>query len=479
MSHFPPRQFFFQLASSGIWTFVTVVVLTCLLAVGCKSTDKSKSGFPFFGGGTTVNPPESEFPPEMPPISPAGQFIVNESPGPATPTSLGSPVTSGASTAYEPPAMLPTGSGLPSSTYSSSPASSMRSPSSSYSQDNMAMVYSPSPGANTNSGGVAGSVPSTYSGSGNGGGGTPTSRYGYGSQETTDSGYPSGGSSDYSGSSDYGRSYSPGGTSSPSSDTRYDRGSSNRGGSDYGGSSTPDNYYNYGTSDGRTTSLTPIGSPLEDGDYLAADGTITRVINGKKYELVQYFLPNPPILPGSTGDIQPQLPQAATYAPITSDYRTATQMTSDFGKVLPIPSYDTLLNQQENSSPVALQGIVTVTDQAKTIIIPDNAAIETVPSMNYSDYSEIGALGTTSSLPDGNNVDTDDEMQRSIWSLMARQNNDLLLYGTKNQSELTQNNLPLYFPLNNSFNGSVNQSPGNTVAPGLGSPCWRNGLGFF
>jgi hypothetical protein len=133
---------------------VVIVIVSCLLAFGCKSSDKSKSGFPFFGGGTAANSPANEFPAEQAAIPPAAPVVVQNGPGPATPSSpVMSAATSGTSSAYNPPELVPAGRAV------ASPA---------YAAENSTMVFDPSPGATTNSGGAAGPLPGAYSGSGYG-----------------------------------------------------------------------------------------------------------------------------------------------------------------------------------------------------------------------------------------------------------------------------------------------------------------------
>jgi len=398
-----------------------VIILSCLLAIGCASSG-NKSFMPFFGGGTPVKSPENEFQPASPPMIASQPITINEGPGPATPSSpVVSAVTSSSSNTYDPPAMLPARSA---------------SPAASYARNNMTEVYDISPSTKTNSGGVAGSLPSTYSsysgssysGSTTGTGSTSNSSnsYDYGRTSTTGSGSGSG------------RTYPASSTSSSTNNTRYGNDSSYDGagydGSSYGDSS-PYDRYNHGPLTGHSSSLVPAGSGLEDGDYQAEDGSMMRVINGKAYELVQYIDRNPPRLPDLLGDpqsqssTQPQIPHTSTPVQILADYRTATQMTNDFGKSLPIPEYENLLDQQANGLYVMSQGVVTVTVPATpTTIIPDNAPVETVASLDYSDYSHVSSIRVPSSLNNGANSEVDEEVQRSIWSIMAKQNHDLLLY---------------------------------------------------
>jgi hypothetical protein len=216
----------------------------------------------------------------------------------------------------------------------------------------------------------------------------------------------------------------------------------------------------------------PTAAPLEDGDYLAADGTMSRVINGKIYELVQYRTTNPQLLPGwdagtpSTSSPSNPVPQTPTQIQLTTDYRTATRMTQDFGNVA-IPTYENLLGQQESYAQIAPQGVVTVTVPVQATIVPETTPVETVPSLDYSQYSEIGTItapSSISSIPStGSSATADDEIQRSIWGIMASQNNDYLLYNAKNQSELEKSNLPTYLPLSNPTPASL---PGTSINPG-------------
>ena len=419
MFNTPHTQSFCQHKASGIRFFLSgVAVLTCLLTMGCASSDKSGSFIPFFGGGTPVNSPENEFPPESLPMNPAQQVIVNDGPGPATPsTPVSSAVTSNPSNAYNPPEMLHVRNVPPAS---ASP------------QDNMTMVYDIPPSMKTNSGGVAGSLSpaySGYSGSTTGHGGASSSNYDYGYGRTPATGVGS----------DYGRTYPASSTSSSANDTRNDTkyGNESRYDGSSHGDSTPYNRFYHGPPTGHTSSLVPTGTRLEDGDYLANDGSMMRVINGKAYQMVQYFQPGSPVLPvfpdesRSQLSTQPPIPHSSTQIQISMDYRTATQMTDSFNKV-PIPEYASLLDQQESGLYVASQGVVTVAVPATTTtIIPDSAPVETVPSLDYSEYSGIGAIKATASLGHGANGEVDEVMQRSIWSIMANQNHDLLLYPRK------------------------------------------------
>ena len=399
-----PPQMFCQRRVSGIPFFLSVVVLSCLLTIGCKSSG-NKSIIPFFGGGAQVDLPENEFAQSSPPVSPTPPISINDGPGPAIPsTAASSAVTSNQSNAYNPPDMMP--------------AQSATSPAALYARDSMTEVYDIPPGTKTNSGGSAGSLPGTYSGyagSSTGIGNTSTSSNGFGNSSGAGSRF------------DYGRTSQSGDTSSSMNDT------SSNNSSGYGGSTTDNRYY-HGPSTGHTSSLVPTGSHLEDGDYLVDDGSMMRVINGKAYQMVQYFQRTPPIFPDLTHETQsqsttqPQIPYTSTPVQIATDYRTATQMTESFGKV-PIPEYENLLNQQENGFHFISQGIITVASPAATtIFIPDTAPVETVPSLNYSDYSGIGTIKVPPALNHGTNGDIDDPMKNSIWSIMAKQNHNLLLY---------------------------------------------------
>ena len=444
-------QTFCQRKISDIQYFLLgVAVLTCLLTMGCKSSG-NKSFLPFYGGGTQVKSPENEFPPAPPPVTPMQPIIINEGPGPATPsTPVSSPVTSNQSNGYSPPDMLPARNAAPVT---------------SYARDNMTEVYDIPPGTKTNSGGSAGTLSGAYSGAsysgsstGNSGTSYSSNSYDYGRSSATGSNshsgrtYPASSTSTSSNETRYGNGTSYGGSSnsgSSNSGSNYDGssyGGSSYGGSDYGGSSydnsSPYDRYNHGPSTGHSSSLAPTGSGMEDGDYLADDGSMMRIINGKAYELVQYF-DRPPILPGlhdgSQSQLssqpqmssQPQIPQTSTSVQIVTDYRTATQMTESFRQV-PIPEYGSLLDQQANSLHVMSQGVITVVVPAKTTtIIPENTPVETVPSLNYSDYSRVGAITIPTSSNNGANNEADREMNNSIWAIMAKQNHDLLLFPQK------------------------------------------------
>jgi len=219
-------------------------------------------------------------------------------------------------------------------------------------------------------------------------------------------------------------------------------------------------------------------APTEDGDYLADDGTKIRVIEGKPYLLVQYYIPDtPPIFPNSpnspdiaghseaaSGQVLTQpyssppntTPQIATPQNIVpiQDYRTATQVTQIFAGV-PIPSYSAILSEQQANPLPFEQGLVTVTAPTTVVtVLPEGSGVETVPSLKYNDFSD-SIAGRYVLLPEsagnmsssiGHNVSSgtasiDNEISGvagrsevapySIWSLMAVQNNDLLLYPTK------------------------------------------------
>lgn len=491
--------------------FGVIAILCCIIPVGCKSSDKSKSIIPFFGGGTAVNSPTDEFASGQPPIDPATQLVVRDGPGPATPSSPvlsaqgTSASTSTASNAYAPPDLMANGQ-------SSNQAN--------YNPDNTTMVYNPPPGANTNSGGTAGRIPNTYSANEADTGGTSSSRYGYGGTSTPNGSSNSSNGSSFStaspvgsytsstNTSGYGTGLPANSSSGSTSGTRSGAASStggtsnstnNSGNSDYGGSgyrgtsygdsdrsnSTSGREYYHGPETGYSSSLAPNTTPLDDGDYLAADGSMKRVINGKSYDLVQYNYRTPPVLPNLNDDFaspSATAPQTATTIQPTNDYRSATQMTQDFSQV-PIPTYESLLSQQETGTQISSQGVVTITDPKQTIIVPENATIETVPSLDYSEYSEIGALTASSSAGGYETVAIDDEMRRSIWSIMAGQNNDYLLHGTKTQSESDKNNKPAYFPLSNPLAGYVNQTTGNhqttgNIAPGFPGSSLSPGQSF-
>ena len=408
MSNAPQKKTINQHKVTGIQVLLPFFFsLSCLLTVGCKTSGNSI--VPFYGDGTAINSPASEFPSEQA-MNPAQQITINDSPGPAVPSTPTSPATTlGAPNTYDPPDMLPARSSLSDSTYA---------------QDNMTMVYDIPPDTQTNSGGTAGSLSPTYYSSPASVGRTPSSSNGFVSPATIDRG------------SDFGRNNMTG-SGTPGFSNGTSSGESSSYDSSGYGDSTTDNRYYHGPSNGHTSSLVPTGSQLEDGDYLTANGTMTRVINGKAYELVQYITRTPPILPDlsdltqSQSSSLPQILQTATQVQISTDYRTAIQMTDQFGKV-PIPEYESLLDRQENGLHVLSQGVVTVAVPAeKTTIFPGAVPVETVSSLDYSEYSNIGAIQAPSSMNHGVGGDVDEEMQRSIWTIMANQNHDLLLYSPK------------------------------------------------
>lgn len=429
-----------------------VLAASFLAASGCKSSDKSQSAPPFFRDGAAADPALQPLPGE-----PGASLIVRESPGPAMPTQENylqggvSPGTSyGTSGTYTPPDL-------------------------SAHVSDTTMVYGVPPGTETNGGGSAGSIPNAYSaspnsgtsstgysyGSGSNGGTTgTTSPYGSGSSQPTGSGY--GGSSDYGSGTNYGGSTGSGynGSSSP-----YGSGSSYDGSTGYGGGSSTGTDYYRGSMSGQTTLYAPNQEALADGDYLSDDGSKYRVVNGKKYELVQYSVPRTPVLPdriseSSTTGTAYESPiietpgyDTSTAVPMTSDYRTAIQMTNTFGRRLgqvPIPTYDAILGQQDGLSQNIVHGMVTISEPKTVTIMPaEDSAVETVPSLNYDDYSRIGSQTATATLGAGSNDLLDEEMQNSIWTAMARQDNDLLLYSEKTQEELEAKNQPKYTPLIN------------------------------
>ncbi len=139
-------------------------------------------------------------------------------------------------------------------------------------------------------------------------------------------------------------------------------------------------------------------------------------------------------------------------------------MTKAFGQV-PIPSYDVILNQRDSGLQDISQGVITVTaPPVKTSILPEDSNVETIASLDYSQYSEIGALTAPSSLNAGGSA-VDEEMQRSIWSIMAVQDNDYLLYNTaKTQGESEKNDSPTYFPLVNPLAPYASLANGNVAS---------------
>ena len=424
-----------------------IVAVSLFVASGCKSSDKSNSWTPFFGG-SPADPATDPATQPLPPLSSEAPIVVSESPGPAMPTQngLSSGVTSsssyGSSSSYVPPDLAAS-----SGTAASNPPS--------YS-GGTTMVYSAAPGTETNAGGVAGSLPNTYSTSSGTSSpgytyGTSSSPYTTGSGQTSGSSYGSGSSNDDASGYRSGSSYDNGGTSG------------------YGSSSTSGADYYHGPSTGHSTSLSPERQILADGDYMAADGTKYRVINGKQYELVQYSEVRTPNLPSGTGtdgtttvpnyeirsggtpSYQPPVYETSTVVPMTTSYRTAIQMTEAFGRAqghVPIPTYDAILGQQNGLAQNVTQGIITIGEPVRTTILPaDDSTTETVASIDHADYSEIGAMTAPSTSANGINNESDQEMQNSLWSVMARQDNNYLLYGSNLQQESKNKNQPMFYSL--------------------------------
>ena len=238
---------------------------------------------------------------------------------------------------------------------------------------------------------------------------------------------------------------------------------------------------------GQSTSSWNFNQPsLTDGDYTAPDGTEYRVINGKKYELVQYR--EPPILPNWNGESTPNAPapsspERSTPVQMISDYRTAIQMTDNFGRALghvPVPTYDSLLDQHNGQSLNAMQGIVTISFPKNITITPaDDSAIETVTSLDYEDYSGVGSLSAPSTSPIMSGGAIDDEMQNSIWMIMARQDNNHLIYASQNQQELELRNQPTYHPLPGLPESYSNQTNIIPRANGAGGGASSGNIGQF
>ena len=458
-----------------------IVAVSLFVANGCKSSDKSNSWTPFFGGSSATDPATQS----LPPLSSEAPIVVSELPGPAMPTQngLSSGVTSsssyGSSNSYVPPDLAAS-----SDTAASSPASY---------PGGTTMVYSAGPGTETNAGGVAGSLPSAYSASTSSETTSPGHTYGASaSPYTTDSSQTSG--SSYDNSSSYrtgGSSYNNGGSSS------YGSGSNNDGTSGYGNGSISETDYYHGPTTGHSTSLSPERQILADGDYLAADGTKYRVINGKQYELVQYSeirtpnlpsgtgtagtstTPNYDTQPGGTPSYQPPVYETSTSVPMTTGYRTAIQMTEAFGRAqgqVPIPTYDAILRQQSGLAQNVVQGIITIGEPVSITILPaDDSTTETVASIDHADYSEIGAMTAPATSINGASGEADRKMQTSFWSIMAGQDNNYLLYGSSLQQELKTQNQPMFYPLIDplgidSYQRNLNATANSTNLPRTPSP---------
>ena len=428
----------------GLRCLVLLMVAASFFLVtnGCKSSGKSHSWNPFYGGSPSATDPATGLStdPAMQPLPPLSSeagapIVVSESFGPAVPTQSGlssgtiSGSSYGTSSGYAPPDLAAS-----SGTASSGTAASHSTSSPTSYSGGTTMVYNAAPNTETNAGGVAGSLPSAYSASS----GTTSSGYTYGTSPSyaTDSGQTSGSSYDNS--------------------SGYRSGSSNNGTSRYGSDSPSGTDYYHGPSTGHSTSLSPERQVLEDGDYMAANGTKYRVINGKQYELVQYSEIRTPNLPSGTDtggmpSYQPPVYETSTAVPMTSGYRTATQMTEAFGRVqgqVPVPTYDAILGQQNGLAQNVTQGIITIGEPVNITIIPAaDSMTEAVASIDHAEYSEIGAMTSPTSLTNGESNGTEREMQDSFWSIMAGQDNNYLLYGTNLQQELKAQNQPTFYPL--------------------------------
>ena len=452
-----------------------IVAVSLFVANGCRSSDKPNSRTPFFGG-SPADPAIDPATQPLPPLSSEAPIVVSETPGPAMPTqsSLSSGVTSsssyGSSNSYVPPDLAAS-----SGTVASSPTSY---------PGGTTMVYSAGPGTETNAGGVAGSLPNAYSAS--------TSR------ETTSPGYTYGASSSpYTADSSQtpGSSYDSGTSYDNSGSSGYGSGSNNDGTSGYGSGSTTETDYYHGPTTGHSTSLSPERQILADGDYLAADGTKYRVINGKQYELVQYSeirtpnlpsgtgtggtTPNYETQPGGTPSYQPPVYETSTPVPMTSGYRTAIQMTETFGRAqgqVPVPTYDAILRQQSGLAQNVVQGIITIGEPVSiTILPPDDSTAETVASIDHADYSEIGAMTAPATSINGASSETARETQTSFWSIMAGQDNNYLLYGSNLRQELKTQNQPMFYPLIDplgidSYQRNLNTTANSANIPRTSSP---------
>lgn len=131
-----------------------------------------------------------------------------------------------------------------------------------------------------------------------------------------------------------------------------------------------------------------------------------------------------------------------------------------FGQV-PVSSYESLLSQRDGLSlNVMTQGIVTIsgTPGNVTIVPPDVSQVETVSSLDYADYSGIGAITAPSGQANVENGVIDKEMQNSIWANMAVQDNNLLVYNDKIQQEAEFQNQPTYSPLVSSLDAYDNRT---------------------
>ena len=396
------------------YLFFAFLCLISLVIIGCSSTDKGKPTPPFFRDAAPPNQATLGVPTAPPPGS-TEPIIVQNGIGPATPSNPGAVFSSNSSavSTYVPPDMVPA------STTANSPISSAsNSPLQSTYPGGTTTVYNVPSGTQVNEGASAGSISDAYSSPPN------ASPYGYGTPAST-------GGTNY-------------GTPTSTDRSTYDTPTN--------GTSYDNNYY--GPASGHTTSVKPQEAILSpNGNHFLAESKKYRVINGKRYELVKYTA-SPPVLPDISDFSQPPqvtpMPdfQQVTPLPVTQTSRTASQMTKDWGRRVPMPSYDAML-RQSNIPFGQSQEVFTFTEPVKMTIEPNTSVVEQVTSLEHSQYEHLGAITAPSTVPTGTIDAQANEMQGSIWSIMAQQDNAFLLNMSPGQQQAESQNGPAYFPLSN------------------------------
>ncbi|MDR1385265.1 MAG: hypothetical protein LBJ67_15665 [Planctomycetaceae bacterium] len=439
---------------------------------GCKTSDKGQSTIPFFGGNFSQSPlPQSQAVSEIPAslaIQPQPPIAVNPGMDAGSPAII-SPYSSQPYDATQSLSTLPSNGTYappnvnPADNLSANPSSGISSPSTIY-PDRVTVAYDVPPGTNVRAGEPVGTLPNAYSSSGtasaNGttyGGtsaGTPTSNPNLYLPTSTDN-------------STYGSPSSP--YTSPYG------GNSGQETSDY-----PNNSSTFNETKTRNTQL-------ENGDYTALDGTVFRVIDGKAYTLVQYR-ESVPILPISTGETYGGI--STSPSPISSldtakSSLSANQWTDALGKIN-LPSYDAIKQTQSLSSPDAPPNVVMVGDSHKVTILPTESATEAVPSLDASQYADIGTTtssATTTAVADNQyNRNLQLESQNTVWSLMVRQDNNRLLFDVNNVEKLSQASTPKYFALSDplvfylnrtNFDTNINSPQFSIAHSDTESPLWN------
>ncbi|MDR1493804.1 MAG: hypothetical protein LBT05_13950 [Planctomycetaceae bacterium] len=436
------------------------VLLFCL--AGCKTGDKGQPTVPFFGGNFLQSPlPQASagVPADLT-IQPQSPIAVDSGMNAGSPAvssypsqsynSIQSPSTFSATGTYAPPNINPAGN------LNANPSNGI-SPASTVYPDRVTVAYEAPPGTNVHAGETVGTLPNAYGSSGTTStrgtttGIPPVQNHGLYSPTSTDN-------------STYGVPY--GGNS---------------------GQGTPDYRNNPSTfNEMKTRVVQP-----ENGYYTASNGTMFRVIDGKAYTLVQYreTAPALPILSNeadeSYGGISTTVPPVSSLNAAKSSL-SAGQWTEALGKMI-LPSYDAIKQTQTAFSPDVAPSVITVGDPREMTILPIGSTTETAPSLDASQYADIGTIrstATTSAVAD-NFYDKilDSESQNTVWSLMARQDNDRLLFDVNKAGEISQLNTPKYFALNDplgaylnqtNFDTKINSSPFAIAQSNAESPLWNS-----